>query len=233
MTYTKKIICLANSIKKYPSRCIAGKEWDGQKGRGWIRPVTEIQADEGAIPLSMTRYSDGSFVQVLDIIEIPLSSHIPKSCQVENYLAPHSVWIKCGRIGWEDLQSLLDAQNDLWGIGHSSRYGKNDSISAFEAAHLNDSLRFIQPVNFRILVKTEDIYGSGGNTKRGIRGVFSHHGTNYILKITDPYFTEKINDYTLDESYHINDVFICVSVSDKLGENHYKLIASIIIPDRC
>ena len=43
---TKRIVCLANS-RKISGRCIAGREWDENRGAGrWIRPVSARENQE-------------------------------------------------------------------------------------------------------------------------------------------------------------------------------------------
>jgi len=45
MTYTKTILCLANS-RKTSGRCIAGKEWNNGNPGSWFRPVSSRATHE-------------------------------------------------------------------------------------------------------------------------------------------------------------------------------------------
>lgn len=70
MSSVKRIICLSNS-KKLGERCIAGIDVDTGN---WIRPVCdELYPDDGKVPRE-TRLVEGREPQLLDILEIPLSS---------------------------------------------------------------------------------------------------------------------------------------------------------------
>ena len=65
---TKILLVLANSIKKYPDRCVAGLEMiprDGNFIMGkWIRPV-DLSQPEGAIPFQRTVIAGGPFVRCI------------------------------------------------------------------------------------------------------------------------------------------------------------------------
>ena len=39
MPTVKRIVCLANS-RKLHGRCVAGREWDGDRVGPWLRPVS-------------------------------------------------------------------------------------------------------------------------------------------------------------------------------------------------
>ena len=92
----KRIICLANS-RKLGGLCIAGKEilGDGLAG-GWVRPIGARPSE--AILEHEQRYEDGSYPQVLDVIDILLLGPRPKDHQQENWLINEGRWVRVGRI---------------------------------------------------------------------------------------------------------------------------------------
>ena len=86
------LVILTNSHKNL-GYCVAGKEvfkrkdWQGVEGDweadGWIRLVTSDQKSKGAVFYPQLRYADGKYVELLDIVKVPI-------------LCPHS---------FEDVQS--------------------------------------------------------------------------------------------------------------------------------
>jgi hypothetical protein len=231
MAYTGIIICLANSIKHDPYRCVAGKAHNPP--HAWMRPVTNDRQSEGAIPRSMMICADKTEADVFDVIEVPFVQTAPRHCQTENHLVAAGAWTKRGRIGWADLPQLIDHQPDLWGTGNSSSRGMNDQITSQAAFGLHDSLRLLKPTDFVLQIREERAYGTD-RTKRSMRGAFTHHGHRYLLKVTDPLFTGQIGNFAVGQNLPMNDVFITVSVSDELVTRamHFKLIAAIITPSR-
>src|ERR1700746_3593958 len=112
MPYTKTIVCLANS-RKLTGRCVAGKEWDGQRLGAWCRPVSVRERGE----LTAERWYRKTWrdPQLLDLIEVSLLGPRPSGCQTENYLVDTSVrWRFAGRLTARELLSALDRPGPLW-----------------------------------------------------------------------------------------------------------------------
>lgn len=228
MAYNRTFICLANSIKHHPSRCIAGKEWSAAGAGPWLRPVAAYGIDEGAISPNTSRLADGTQPQLLDVIEVSFERAVPHGCQVENHLINGGAWKKTGRIGWADLVAIVETPQTLWGQGNSSRIGINDRLTLAEATLYQGSLHLVRPANLRVVVSTTG--AEFNNPKKGMRALFSLGGTPYSLKVTDPRYTDHIRQYTEDVEYALEDGILCVSISEPLGDYQYKLIASIFMP---
>lgn len=79
---SKEIVILAKSFKR-GGYCIAGI--DTTTGE-WIRPISNDISNEGAVPVADIIYTDGNQVEILDIVEIEISSHKPTESQPENYI---------------------------------------------------------------------------------------------------------------------------------------------------
>lgn len=94
MSYTKTIVCFANS-RKLNGRCVAGREWDGRRFGAWIRPVSAREKGE----LDVERYyGDWADPHLLDVIEMSLLEPRPSSYQAENHLVdPGAKWRLVGR----------------------------------------------------------------------------------------------------------------------------------------
>lgn len=229
MTYNRTLVCLANSIKHHPSRCIAGKEWSAAGVGPWLRPVAAYNVDEGAIPPITSRLQDGTQPQVLDIIEIPFARAVPHGCQVENHLVNGGAWLKTGRIAWTQLEGMVETPWSLWGQGNSSRNGLNDRLSLAEAARHRSSLHLVRPANLRVVVRTTG--AEFNNPKKGMRALFNLRGIEYSLKVTDPRYTDRIRQCDEDVEYALDGGILCVSISEPLENYHYKLIATIFMPN--
>src|ERR1700744_6789351 len=72
--YSKTILVLANS-RKISGRCVAGKELVGTGFGGWIRPVSLRPA--GELSEADRQFQDGTDPKLLDVVEIPMSRHLP------------------------------------------------------------------------------------------------------------------------------------------------------------
>src|SRR5258708_6949796 len=126
MTYSKRIVCLANS-RKCSGRCIAGKEVLANGYGKWVRPVS-IRAT-GEVSEKERRYTDGRDPSVLDIIEIPLMRPAPLLHQTENHVIDAGRhWRKAGTFPVHNIGHLLDRPATLWSNGDSAHNGLNDRV---------------------------------------------------------------------------------------------------------
>ena len=107
MSYSKTIVCLANSRKPPSGRCVAGREVTPAGLGPWVRPVSARSARE--ISEEERRYEDGEDPRVLDIIEIEMSRPQPQNHQQENHLIDDGhYWAKRGVVSWADLERLVE-----------------------------------------------------------------------------------------------------------------------------
>src|SRR5271157_4894084 len=131
---TKRIVCLANS-RKWLGRCIAGKELRGNQSGPWVRPVSCRTTQE--LAGCERQYGDGHDPQVLDIIDVPILKHWPKSFQVENWLVDSQHhWAHIGQAERSLLPDLEDHPACLWLNGSRTSRGLNDRISVFDSKAL-------------------------------------------------------------------------------------------------
>ncbi len=182
MAYTKTIACFANS-RKINGRCIAGREWDGQRFGPWIRPISA--AAKGEVGHERF-YGGGGDPNLVDIIEMLLVEHCPHGCQTENHLIdPSQRWVKRGSLNWNQLSSAVEeVSGPLWVNGNSTYNGLNDRIEEGIAATLPNSLVLVRAENVTLIVGTEGAVF--GNPHRRVRGHFSLAGEKYVLAVTDP-----------------------------------------------
>ncbi len=153
-SYTKQIVCLANS-RKLTGRCLAGKVFDGKSFGEWIRPVS--LRDGGELSEDERRYQDGKDPKVLDIIQIPLSLAKPHEYQTENHVIDDGYyWAKEGTLSVKDIRKALDVvKGPLWDNSSSTRNGLLDQIPEQTAARLTTSVELIEVPNLTIDVAVE------------------------------------------------------------------------------
>ncbi len=226
MSYTKTIVCLANS-RKISGRCIAGKEIIDIGYGEWIRPVSGRPT--GEISEYERRFENGEHPQTLDVITIPLIKHFPHHYQQENHLIDDGYyWKKERTVEWDELGSIADrAPNEIWVNGHSSYNGINDRIPENIAISLKSSLLLVQPDTLAISVNSEG--AELEDRKRKVRAIFSLNGHQYKLAVTDPkiesiYLKKEDGRYSIDAS----KVYMCVSIGEPYNDYCYKLVASIL-----
>ncbi|MDA1053610.1 MAG: hypothetical protein O3C40_24445 [Planctomycetota bacterium] len=184
MNYKKRIVCLANS-RKMSGRCVAGLEIDGEDFGEWIRPVSSRSTQE--ISLEERRFEDGSELDLLDIVDVPMLKPTPHAYQSENHLIDADYyWTKVGTFSNDRVQELCEEVESLWTNGHNSYDGINDRITEDEAHRtIDSSLVLIRPDNITILVQQ-------GYKKREVRAQFEHRSEVYRMRVTDPDFEREV-----------------------------------------
>ncbi|MDA8248900.1 MAG: hypothetical protein M0Z28_06945 [Rhodospirillales bacterium] len=228
MSYTKTILCLANS-RKMSGRCVAGKEMNGSVVTGWVRPISDRPTRE--ISLEERRYENGNDPDILDIVTIPMKGPSPETYQTENYLIDADYyWELKGRANWTQVLGALDnVPGPLW-INESSTYnGQNDQLQEQTALQFKHSLLLIRPIGATISVAREG--GVYAPAKRAVRASFSFNSLHYKLKVTDPYIEHKYFRGE-DGSFSVSECIICVSLSELFNGHVYKLVATMITPER-
>lgn len=234
---TKTILVLANSVKKSPGRCIAGREIDlsgkGAKVGSWLRPVSSSgEGEEGElIPSRHCTLDSGGTPRVLDIVEVPLVGPRADPGQPENWeVVSGTPWKRVKRVSSANLGTLEESPKDLWIDGGP----KTDRIS--EQAQLakpsSPSLVLIRPGMFRVSMWTEYNDFKGYNQHK-TRGIFTYSGVDYSLAITDDVFTSthcpkhdgRRHDFRPPFG---DDCLLCVSLGSPFNGYHYKLIAAVI-----
>lgn len=228
MSIVKRILCLANS-KKMSGRCIAGREVLSASLGSWIRPVSARQTEE--VSEDERQYQDGSDPRVLDVIDIPLLHHQPRTCQKENWLLdPAYYWTKVRNIGWEELQLYVENPTTLWINTRSTYHGANDEILQTEADTLPNSLFLL-----RLPALELRVFAPGAafeNTKRRVLADFRHRNIQYAFWVTDP-IIERDYKARNDGTYTLGECCVCVSLGEPFQKPsgewcRYKLVAAVI-----
>ena len=228
MAKVKRIVCLANS-RKLSGRCIAGREWTRGAAAGeWIRPVSARENRE--VSEYERQYEDGSDPNVLDIVDVPVLEPLSEGWQTENWLLdPEFYWRRAGTCSPFDLSGLTDPVAPLWIDGNSTWHGRNDRLPCEPADPPSGSLRLIRVPRMELAVfRPGEAFG---NAKRRVQGRFLHAGSEYALWITDPRY-EREYLAKLDGAYQLGECYLTISIGEPYGQFCYKLVATIIEPNR-
>jgi hypothetical protein len=235
----KTILVLANSVRKAPKRCIAGREAthnavSNQWSIGsWVRPVS--QQGEGEVSTMESTCTDGTQPAVLDIVTLSVTGNANVPHQPEDYFIDSTVrWVKQARV-FPDLSDLAESPTSLWdqpGI-------KQDRVSDTFLAALTGvrSLYLIRPQNLTFKIWEETNQFEGGQ-RRKRRAHFDFNGKRYDFSVTDPTMEERY--FTPFPALNQPAIVITpreparcllvISLSAKFikDNNHYKLVATVI-----
>ena len=230
MPYKKTILCLANSRKKYPNRCVAGKELQRGNFGAWIRPVSDHP--NGDLTLKHRRYEDGTDPKLLDVVTISFQEARPHGCQKENHLIDSDTrWVLERRITWDELAPAVDrVAGPLWVNGHSGSNGTNDRIPENIAKELPSSLLLIEPEELKLSVAMEGGYEKPAHKR--VRARFRLNGHDYLLAVTDPPIEDEYNKKEEGEYKVTTPARLCISIGESFNGFCYKLVAGMITPDR-
>lgn len=224
MSYTKRIICLANSYKPPSGRCVAGIELLDNGGRGgWIRPVSARPGAE--LTSSDYRYQNAGVPALLDVIDISFTGQAPRGHQTENHLIDARLyWTKVGELPWPEMKNLQDHPTTLWANVDHTSLGVFDCMSSEIASTLSSSLLLIHVDDFSVAVETNHFTG-----KLAFRGTFTYKGVHHNFSVTDPRARDLFGPQGVG-TYLIGEAYLCVSVTEpfeKDGRCH-KLVAGIL-----
>ncbi len=229
MAYTKRIVCLANSMK-VGGNCIAGREVlpNGRYG-GWIRPISSRPTAEISF---MESLCEGNLdPELLDILEIPLGEARPHNHQTENHLIdPSHPWIKQGRIPQHDLFRLCQHPTALWLNSDKTIHGSYDCLSQRDAVIFTKSLVFIQVKSLTVEVRART---RDGYTRPTFRASFKYNGIYYNLSITDPHAVHAFGRRG-NGAYAVPGAYLTVSLTEPYAKDNnrsHKIIAAIL-PER-
>ena len=218
----KYFICLANSYK-HGGRCIAGIEVipqsDGNLGivhhddgrPRWIRPVS--MSANGEIPNNLAESFDiFSLVKLTDVEPCPDKAHTEDVHCTRMEICPFEL-----SPTKNFLDQLLDTQHQ------AIFYFRGKSFPASIIDRLNYSLMLIHPDNACAYCDEER-----ENSKYRMK--FTYYGSNYDFPITDPVFLEQFKKNP-DSYADLNDVYLVLSLGLEFEGFHYKLVATVVIPN--
>jgi hypothetical protein len=176
------------------------------------------------ISLAERRFSDGSEIALLEIVDIPMLKPVPYYYQSENHLIDGDLyWTKTVAFPAHRIEALCDNVGSLWINGDHSDHGFNDRVLESVAnTSVGYSLLLIKPQDLVIQVQP------GYTTKRDVRALFRFNNERYRLRVTDPQ-VEQVYLRRQDGQYLIHgNVVLCVSLGEAYQNYCYKLVAAVI-----
>jgi hypothetical protein len=232
----KRLVVLANSIRHAPCRCVAGREVHSDRAPvefgGWVRPVSDH--GDGELYEQEIKLDDKSAPRVLDVIDVFLSGKQEGHVQPENwYLARRHTWRKVGRMARSHLPLLAEEPGTLWHL----RGRRSDRVAVADAARMQieQSLYLIRPQALRVKFWTQPLPETQSQ-KHYRRAVFSYHGVEYNLSLTDPVVNARydqdfpqVGDPPREEPLPCGDeCLLCVSLAREYQGWHYKVVATVV-----
>lgn len=235
---TRTILVLANSIKYYPGRCIAGREVAMQGGRyrlgRWVRPVTNHS--HGELSPGEATCTDGGQPAVGDIVRVPASEPAADPLQPENwFIAPGERWTKIAGRQHEAVRGQLEERpDDLWlEEGLETDRMRHETLLARPPAC---SIQIIRPKELRVAFWTEHSEYDGKDHRKH-RARFWYRAMPYDLSLTDPVASSvfgrrcpKLGEepivVPISGRY---DPLICVSLAPDFNGFHYKVVATVLV----
>lgn len=181
------LLILANSVRKAPNRCIAGREAavDPASGRWqigrWMRVVSRHGG--GEVPPEESVCEDGLQPAVFDLAYIPLAERAETPCQPENFFyATGKRWKRVGKIN-KHLHALAEEPPGLWDEpGEKTHRASGEYLDTLQDVR---SLCMIRPegLSFRIWQEPDP---AADHPHRRRRALFRYNGVQYRLPVTDP-----------------------------------------------
>jgi hypothetical protein len=193
-----------------------------------VRPISDRSDQE----LHDERlFSDLTEPKILDVVRMALIAPKPHTYQQENHLLDATaVWKKKRRLDWRALQAAVDApMGPLWLNGHQSHNGVNDQVPEVLAVAQTRSLYLVRPKDLVLTVRQEG--GVVRPAKLKVRARFTLNGLAYHLTVTDPVVESEIKEKGVGET-PVADALLCVSLGEPCDGYAYKLVASVITPQR-
>jgi hypothetical protein len=235
MSDWRRIVILANSTKRH-NRCVAGKviSWDDTQyhATGWIRPIDRNEA-EGAVSVKVMRCEDGSYPQVLDIVDVPVLGHAADPNHPEDWVIDRSRrWKRVQQFPAALVHHLCDDGSNLWNQPSQSRRVLEGYVTKMANPA---SLMLVKPpsgwkmslfkdTNFegRIRTKSRLSFSLGGHDHL-FDNNDPHIHTHYAEAVSVPLEGEVIIPFREPES-----LYFTLSLTPAFKGWHYKILAAVI-----
>lgn len=223
---------LANSYKKTPGRCVAGREIDEDDQVGsWIRPISD-QPEGELLPRHM-KLADRSPLEVLDVVDVPIGDYVNDKVHPEDWRVGAVPWQRRRKFAAKNLASMEENPADLWLDSPTRADRARSDFLVKQPRH--QSLYLVRPSDFHVKL-TNDFNPFEGRHQEKRRAVFSYERQRYELGLTDPIFigkhaakfpSAKEPAIVVRPPYR-DRCLLCVSLTPIFNGYHYKVVATVL-----
>lgn len=235
-TLTRRLVILANSLRRPPCRCIAGREVRSEcqpaEFGNWVRPISDH--GDGELFEQEIQLDDNSQPRALDVVDVAMNGPRPSHVQPDNWLlARPPVWRKIGRMARSHLALLIEEPATLWHL----RGRRSDRLSAADAARMQieQSLYLVRPHDLRVQLRSAR-HAETQSQKHSCRAVFRYHGVEYNLALADPVVDARFDQHFPQAGERAreerlpcgDDCLLCVSLAREYQGWHYKVAAAVL-----
>jgi len=215
--FIRKLIILATSAK-FNNYCVAGVDFDSG---AWVRPISEQEELDEAVPLDDLEYPDGSKVELLDVAEIKFSDRTADNpIQPENFFYNQKYfWQKVGRV---TLQEVIDWR----GFDSRDKIFYNDNRSIFGA----DVIKFAERESL-LLLPVQNLFISVEETDhKKFFADFDYQGKNFQrFSVGDIAVRKKFAESGAGKHFFKKSAAVVFSLTNPYYKNAecYKMLAQI------
>lgn len=206
----KEMVVMTKS-SKYGNYCVAGI--DMRNGQ-WIRLVTDDQNSYGAVADRDLICEDGTEVEVLDVIAVPVLERCGDGIQPENYLLDTTKYIDIlKQISLDEVLEIHPPEDKKNILGNEYAY-----ITDARVDQVGYSLTIVEVVNLKIS-QEENPEG-----KPKTKAKFMYKGVIYEnMSVTDYRF------YSVPNGTTYGNAIIVVSIGTPYKNKYYKFISAIYV----
>lgn len=196
---------------KFGKYCVAGFNLNNGN---WIRLVTNDKASHGAVATENLVCNDGSIVQVLDVIDVPVLGPCQDAIQPENVLIDLDKNIEfVQNMSLDDVLRIHPLENRSYILGNVNFY-----VEAAQIESVGYSLTIVEVSNLEIIQEENPL----GNHKT--KAYFDYNGSKYVhMSVTDEQF------YSVNSGTKFDKAILVVSIGTPFNNNYYKFVSAIYI----
>ncbi|MCX5660988.1 MAG: hypothetical protein NTW19_14970 [Planctomycetota bacterium] len=234
-TRFEQIVVLANSHKRTPGRCIAGRLLSKDNAIGsWCRPIRD-ETTEGELLQQHMKTANREPINVLDVMIVPLRHKADDKTHPEDWFVDASnPWRKTTKLAPLLVPKLEERPGNLW-LDPTSRKTDRVAPEILARRDRHQSIYLIRPVDFRVEISNE--LNTWKNAHVGERRAhFTYNNTKYALKLTDPVFIARFaRDFPppnappkIIQLPSRDNCLLCVSLTPEFHGYHYKVVATVL-----